>query len=772
VTRSARLIARPALFHFAALHWLAVWLVLAASARTALGQVFPRSLALPPADVDQLEATSLAHLESAKRFFAEQQWDEGVVAIRRVQETDSSRLVGVPLDLPTAGFERFIPADDYCQARLAQLAVEAPEALDHFRNLVDPLAEEWLREGIARRDPRPLERILRQAFASRSGDAALWTLGELALERGNPAAARAAWERVLPGSPSASPPRFSHFPDSKIPVADVESRLVLASILEGSRSRAQHELAALGAKHPEAAGTLGGRSGKFAELLATLLADAETWPPPQQSPDWPLLAGNPTRNGHAAENIDPAGQPLWTFPLPQLASDRELIGAGRWRVADEGKGVLAYHPVVSGQTVLVACDARQSSYVFALDLASGREAWRVEYPRTSRRTPVAEAEPADAPLEVNDAHADLVRHLGVARYTPAVHEGNVFLRLGSQIVGPATRRRELWLAKDQGFLQGFNLRTQGKPLEGFPIRPEGPEWTFAGGPLAAGSDLFVVMRKSEAARSQLYVAAFERQTTAANVNDDEDESRPTGRLKWRTRIASFASLGGGQIDELANVLLASRDGKLYLNSCAGVIASVDATDGRLDWLVRYPRATLATGNPDTREEHFFRDLVPCLVWKDLVICAPADCERIFALNAATGQLVWTLPPGVAADAVHLLGVGGQTLLASGDRLYWIDAATGRLLCQFPAGAPTAAGLAAPSPRGHGRGILADGRVYFPARDSILVFDEQPAADALGPQPRLIRELRLSPQGLTGGNLVISQGILLIAAGDKLVAFRQ
>ncbi len=753
---------------FAAFSWVTMLFV----PQMASGQVFQRSLALPPADVEELEATSLAHLESAKRFFAEKQWDEGVVSIRRVQESDPSRLVGVPMVPPVAGFERFIPVDDYCQARLAQLAREAPEALAHFRQLVDPLAEEWLRDGIARRDPRPLERILRQAFASRSGDAALWTLGELAIERDNPAAARAAWERVLPGSPPISSPRFGHYPDSRIPPAEVAARLVLASILEGSLPRARNELVALGERHPDATGTIGGQSGKFTDLLAALLRDAESWTVQRQSPDWPLLAGDPARNKHAAEGIDPAGQPLWTVALPRLTSDRELIGAGRWRVADDGKAVLAYHPVVSGQTVLVACDARQASYLIALDLMSGLEQWRVDYPRTSRRTPAASNESADAPLEVNDAHADLIRHLGMARYTPAVHDGNVFVRLGSQIVGPATRRRELWLAKDQGFLQGFNLRTQGKPLEGFPIRPEGPEWTFAGGPLAVGSEVFVVMRKSEAARSQLYVAAFERQTTAIGVNDDGDEARPTGRLKWRTRIASFASLGGGQIDELGNVLLSSRDGKLLLNSNAGVVAALDAVDGRVDWLVRYPRATFESGNPDAREEHFFRDLVPCLLWKDLTICAPADCDRIFAVDAGTGELVWSLPPGVAADAVHLLGVGSETFLASGDHLYWIDAASGRLLCQFPAGAATAAGLAAPNPRGHGRGILAGELVYFPTRDSIFVFDQQPAAGDLGPQPCLVREIRLSPQGLTGGNLVISQGVLLIASGDRLTALGQ
>ena len=143
---------------------------------------------------------------------------------------------------------------------------------------------------------------------------------------------------------------------------------------------------------------------------------------------------------------------------------------------------------------------------------------------------------------------------------------------------------------------------------------------------------------------------------------------------------------------------------------------------------------------------------------------------MFALEAATGQLAWALPPGVADDAVHLLGVGQDTLLASGDWLYWIDAYTGRLLCQFPRATPTGAGQAAPSPRGLGRGVLAGSHVYFPTREAIFVFDQLPTATDFGRQPKLVRQIPLVPRGVTGGNLVIADGVLLIATGDRLVAF--
>ena len=743
----------------------------------ASAQVFERASSLPPADVEELDSTAAAHLDSARRFVAESQWDEAVESIRRVQEAEAARLVKVDLARPAAGFERYVPAGEYCQWRLAALAKEAPPALTHYRQLVDSLAEQWYRDGLASRDERLLRRVVEQAFASRWGDDALLALGELALSRGQPARARAAWRRIDPDL-ALSPAEA--FPDSDLPAGEVRARLVLASILEGSLVRAAGELDRLRRDLPQAEGTIAGRRGPYVDLLAALLAEAQKWPPAGQTPDWLTFGGNVVRDKAAIANVDPAGRPLWSFALPKLQSDRELVGAGRLRVAEDGKTLLVYHPIVVGSTVLVRCDARLKSYVIALDLHSGQELWRVDYRRVVRSRPGAIADESDegAPFEVSDAHADLARHVGVARYTSTAHGQKLFVRMGSPITSPAPLRRQRWLAKDQGFLLGLDILTQGKPLEGFPIRPETANWSFEGTPISDGSLVYVAMRRTDGARSQFYLAAFELPTTPLAIDDEDDDARPAGRLKWRTRICSSATLGEQTgSDELSHLLLTLRDGTLYLNTNAGVVAAASADDGRLRWLVKYPRAAFRSGNPDGGEQHFFRDLVPCLAWKDLVIVAPADCDRFFALDAATGQLAWSLPPGAVADAMHLLGVGSNpsshdTLLASGDRLYWIDANTGRLLAQFPQGGTTGVGQAAPSPRGFGRGILAGEHVLFPTRESIYVFDQRPVRTDFGWQPRLVREIQLVPRGITGGNLVIAEGILLIATGDRLVAFGQ
>ena len=743
-----------------------------------LAQVGQPAAALPPADVEQLDSTSAAHLENAKRFLAEGQWEQAVESIRRVQETDADQLVKVSDSRWPAGFERYVPAQEYCQWRLAALATEAPPALAHYRRLVDSLAERWYREGIEKRDRARLALVVEKAIASSWGDDALLALGELDLAAGRPIEALAAWKRIHPSVAATKNDQVTPalatgwtYPDSDIPAADVLARQAVALALMGSLPTAQAELDLLRQNSPEATGTLAGRSGKYVDLLGGLLAEARQWPPLVPVAGWNALGGNLERNKQAAGTIDPAGRPLWSFPLPKLRAERELLGAARLRVAEDASGLLSYHPVVAGNQVLVRCDARGNSYVIALNLKTGEELWRVDFRRAAGE---ADAEETDdeGPPEIGDAHADLTRHVGVARYTISIDGERAFVRMGSPVTTPSARRMDRWLAKDQGFLLGLNLPAQGKPLEGFPIRPESAAWSFEGAPISDGAQMFALMRRSDGARSGIFVAAYELLTTAVAVDDKDDDARPAGRQRWRTRVASATLFGSENDDSLSHLLLTLRDDKLFVNTSAGVVAAIRAADGQLLWALKYPRTGPGGGHPDRDERHVFRDLTPCLAWNELVVVAPADCDRLFAVRAATGELAWTLPPEAAADAIHLLGANQNSVIASGDRLYWIDAETGRLTCQFPPGGSFGAGQAAPSPRGYGRGVLAGSHVYFPTRESILVFDQRPVKTDFGWQPRLVREIPLAPRGIAGGNLVIADGVLLIASADRLVALAE
>ena len=138
--------------------------------------------------------------------------------------------------------------------------------------------------------------------------------------------------------------------------------------------------------------------------------------------------------------------------------------------------------------------------------------------------------------------------------------------------------------------------------------------------------------------------------------------------------------------------------------------------------------------------HASRDLTPCLYDRGTLIVAPADSPEVFALDAATGQALWHTGPG-AEGIVHLLGVAGDTLIASGDRLYWIGLGgpnPGRIRRVWPEGAEKL---------GYGRGLLAGDCVLWPTREKIYVFDQQTG--------RLRKEIDLLPRGVTGGNLLVA-----------------
>jgi outer membrane protein assembly factor BamB len=734
----------------------------------ALGQIFERPNLLSPAEVDLLDSAAATHLESARRFLAEKQWEEAVDAIRRVMEADAGRLVKVSGDAPLPeGFERLVPAREFCQWRLAALAKEAPEALAHYRKLVDPLAEKWLADAAARGDEKLLRRVVEQAFASSAGDQALLQLADLALERGEYALSRSYLERLAPPKGAQ---QAGAYPGTDLPLANLQARLVLVSILEGSAERAAKELESFKKLHPDVSGRVAGKTGKLGDILTALLAQSSSWPPPKTSAEWPTFAGTAARDGVAQGDVDIAGQPLWTYALPRLQSDREWIGAGKLRVAEDMKSLLSYFPVVVGDQVLLRLDARGNSYITAIGAKTGEVVWQVEESRHPPLKGKAEKE-GEGPWDVSDAHEGLTRHLGVARYTLTVQGHKLFARIGAPVTVPSSRRLERQLVKDQGWIMGLDLRTQGKPLDGFPLQPESNSWSFEGTPIADEAHLYVAMRRIEQGRCQIHVACFDLLTTPQAVPAEGDENfRSTGRLRWRTKICSGTSPGGGEIDEVSHILLTLDSGTIYCNTNLGAVAALSKDDGRVSWVVKYPRAAFHGGDPDRSESHFFRDLNPCLVAGDLVIVAPADCERIFSIRRGTGSVAWTTEAGVAADAVHLLGARGKSLIASGDYLYWLDLRTGAVQVQYPAPASTGPGFAAPSPRGLGRGMIAGEHVYWPTRENILVFHQIPRKTPSGYSPQGVREIPLFPRGGVGGNIVIAEGKLFLASGDKLLAF--
>ena len=660
--------------------------------------------------LDRADSTVRTTLQRVRAYLADRQWDEAVRTLREVMENSGAKLFGV-----TA--HRYVSVRDYCHLQLAALP---PEALALYRSRVDPLAQKWYEDGIARRDRGLLLNVVEQTLASSWGDDALMALGEMALESGEYASARYFWERIIPADlPKDAPRTWLGYPDTRLDLAAVRARLVLASILEGSMARAREELERFAELHADARGRFGGRDVKYVDALREMAAAAGQWPAVPPDPDWPTLAGSPARNKKVPQPVD-VGQVAWRFRLPKtaalgrpaLAPDATAAG-----VAEDAKAPLCYHPVVVGDLVAASSQAE----ILACDLRTGKPAWghgvifRDQLDKTARRS----YNPPDT--------------LGVPRFTMTAFGGKLYARMGSAVT---ERPEQSAFSAPAGYVVCLDLEAEGRLVWKF--TPEDKQWAPEGSPLSDGTSVFLAMRRSEIGpQVQAHVACLDGET---------------GALGWRTYVCAAETPARGTLHQASHNLLTLAGDTLYYNTNLGAVAALSARDGRIKWVSLYPR--VRQGSLVRPAAHWSRDLTPCLFDRGRLLVAPADSPRIFALDAATGQILWQTGPEVG-DAVHLLGTAGDCLIAAGARIYWIATSgpqRGKVKHVFPDG---------PEKPGHGRGVLAGGRVYWPTRQSIYVFDQ-----ASG---RQLKVIPLAPRGTTGGNLLVAGGRLLMATEDALVA---
>ncbi len=687
--------------------------------RSAPGQVrVPLRGFLPSADFELSESIQLdradsavrAELERADAQLADGQWDEGVRTLREVMENSGDKLMEITQ-------HRHISLRSYCQLKIAALP---PEALALYRRRVDAVAETWYARGVARRDRGLLLNVVEQALASSWGDDALLALGELSLQAGQYASARDAWERIIPRSALRDAPSdWLGYPDTELDLAGVRARLVLVSILEGSLGRAHGELDRFVELHAEAEGRFGGREVNYATALKELLAEAPTWPEREPSGDWPTFAGAPSRHRVAAPGPQ-VGRVAWRMELPSTARPDAGRDNGRTAgpaAADDPGSPLSYHPVVAGDLVLV----NTQSEIRAFDRRTRQAAWGLG---------AIFRDPLDPSVRESFVPPDT---LGVPRFTLTVFGDRVYAKMGSAVT---SRPQESAYAVPSGYLVCLDLAAQGRLA--WKALPEDKQWAFEGSPVCDGRGVYVAMRHSELGpQAHAYVACFDPET---------------GRLLWRTFVCGAETRARGLLHQATHNLLALEGDTLYYNTNLGAVAALSTHDGRIRWVSLYPRAQ--KGSLLSPAPHWSRDLTPCLYDRGTLLVAPSDSPSLFAFDAATGRLLWQSGPELE-DVVHLLGVAGDRLIASGERLYWIALSgpkRGSVERMWPQGTEKL---------GHGRGTLAGDLVYWPTRHRVLLFDQ-----ASG---RQVRAIDLGPLGLGGGNLIVSAGELLIADGDSVTA---
>ncbi len=272
-------------------------------------------------------------LQGAASHVRDQQWSEAIQIYQRIIDKYGDKVARLPRDEPgtDAGgeFVLFVNDRGFCHRSLARLPAEARAI---YRNRIDGLAEPWFREGAKRRDVGLLRRVVNQAFCSSFGDDALELLGDLAFQNGRFGEALAMYRRLVADDP-ADPFALVH-PDPSVDLVRVAAKKLLCRTAAGDDPPTPSELAEFARLYPAAEGSLAGRDGNYARIVAAALAEDHLALPSQPDDRWPTFAGSLRRTKVAPGPID-VGSTQWRVDLPRITgSNRRGLAAGRHHHGD------------------------------------------------------------------------------------------------------------------------------------------------------------------------------------------------------------------------------------------------------------------------------------------------------------------------------------------------------------------------------------------------------------------------------------------------------
>ncbi len=716
-------------------------------------------------------------MEQADELAQAAEVDEAFDLLEKLLDEAETHLVAVPYQQTSATLttQRYIPLTLWIGERTAQLLKSHPEAAQRYQDRNREQAVTALSELQLSKDTVSAARIARRYAATELGPQFQLLVCDLELEQGWGIAASQIAHRIssltripLPAktdrstaSPSFAASLYAPYAwqqasaekrsaeqaelwiatigqpawQSDPHIAQVVRRLVLAAAMNPG----QLDLVATRAWARRIAADL---SAEQRQGLLQFVAETEAWHSLKEEKIASAFATS--RDVDLEEFRSYAVWPAWSQQLERYSASADRRAASKPRVAESERAILPYFPVVHDGKVFL----NELTRVVAYDLQTGKS-WPggpVALPLFDSQISASAFIPLGYPL------------IGTPRACVEVSDNCLYARLGSPITG---RVNAVASRKDSSssYLIGLDLRKQGSMLPGFPLHLTTPDFSnaeFEGPPVAWGEMLLVAIAERDNVGLRRSVAAFHRFT---------------GELVWKSgALADGAIAGAERANLISSQLLTLAGGRLFYNTNLGSIVCLDPMTGAIEWLVKYASRSESSEFP--KPDRFrYRDLTPCLLSAGLVFCAPQDTPEIFALDILSGDLVWSTDDAEAADAIHLLGTHGETLIASGDRLLWLNQKTGRLTGSFP-GATTPLPVGAlPSPRGLGRGCIRGDSVYFPTSGEMFVFPASWAnSDAREHVPPIKGRFHVEPSAMDGVNVLFAGDTLLVTSPSRLMAF--
>ena len=507
-------------------------------------------------------------------------------------------------------------------------------------------------------------------------------------------------------------------------------------------------------RYPGASGTLAGRTGAYAEILAESLGSDHLGPAHEPDNRWPTFAGSFQRTKVVPGPID-VGSMQWRVDLEKVSLGRGQAfnprgGFGGRPVTAPPERLLAFHPIVLGDQVIV-CDGTR---VLAYNL-NDRPPADTEASALRLVGPVWKY-PADDDLQVPQA-----RHSspGIPRYTLTAFGNRIYARMGSQSAayssGMGSRGSSSIVALDWS-TQGKLLWEQRSTTLSLPNRPpdrnNNRTVSFEGTPVADGDSVYVAVtdRREQTAT---YVACF-----------DAD----TGAVRWIRYLGAASPDGDNNIGFMGGMQASVTSPGDFNHR----LLSLDGPDSLLpDQSGRRGRARGRDGL-----DPLGGDLSPpgaqSVRQRQRARPEPGDRSRRPGLRRAQRRRVRS-----SRSTLGAAGCSGRPIRSpttSSSPTCWASPRGGwsppAIACCSSTSRPASCCTPGPTRErsldGYGRGLLAGDLIYWPTQNEIQILDQRTGLRAEPP-------IKLQETYHTkGGNLVAGDGYLIVAQADGLVVFCQ
>jgi outer membrane protein assembly factor BamB len=435
-----------------------------------------------------------------------------------------------------------------------RLAKWPQEGLDIYRARYETPAQTLLDSGP--NDIATLNKVYSIYFITEAGKQAGIRLIDLYLETGEYPAAAWLGDRLLTLHPGLITERSS-----------VLYRTALAHYYAGDVPKAKERFEQLKANFPNDRGIIRGKDVLLADSLAQEIQATVANSQSASADSWPMPFGDPSRSRVSAAEGRPGarlyGIPLSTPAWPSTPANMKEMLKTQYDESIAGGETLGILPVVDRGELFF--QDGQRLYAVSIDSGVPLSGWAQTYASGAYTLPSTWGSPRGHQLSVSLTDHEVLAIMGqpdLAARTNAVQGG-------SETRMVCLDRQD---GKEKWVIALSQLPESAKEARALQL---------SGSPLVIGDSVLVIGRGVKNQFEDCYVLAFDL---------------PTGKFRWATYIASastgagpnFAGMGGPTVDPDNPAHLAYANGRVYVQTCLGALAALDAYTGAIAWLDIYP----------------------------------------------------------------------------------------------------------------------------------------------------------------------------------------